>query len=122
MRRGYLAEAELPEFLARCTFLALPYTQASQSGAGSRAIGHGVPLLVSRLGGLPDLALDASWTVPPGDPDALAAAIVRGLDAGADVRREVLDRVARPRSWQAAAQRTLEVYRELLARRGRLHA
>ena len=48
----------------------LPYTQASQSGVGAYALGRGVPLIVSSVGALEDLALDSSFTVPPGNAES----------------------------------------------------
>src|SRR5579884_937098 len=76
LRRGYLPEAEITPFFARVSLALLPYTQATQTGAGSQAVGHGVPVIVSRVGGLPDLALDGSYVVEPGEPSSLARAIL----------------------------------------------
>lgn len=110
IQRAYLPESAVPEFFAATTLLLLPYTQASQTGVGSQAAGYGVPVVVSRLGGLPDLALDDSYVVAPGDPEALAVAILRHLDDGAAVRRRVLDEIAAPHSWDACARRMLAIY------------
>lgn len=111
--RVYLPESEVESFFADTTLLALAYTQASQTGAGSQAVGFGVPVLASRLGGLPDLVLDDSYLVEPGDATSLAEAIVRHIDDGAPVRARVLAEVAAPRSWDACAQRALALYAEL---------
>jgi glycosyltransferase involved in cell wall biosynthesis len=113
LERRYLPESELGSFFASVSLSVLPYTEASQTGAGSVAIGHGVPIVVSRVGGLPDLALDASYVVSPGDPQALAAAILDHIDDGAAVRGRVLSELGRPRSWESAAAQSLEVYRTL---------
>ncbi|MEA2147445.1 MAG: hypothetical protein QOG59_3032 [Solirubrobacteraceae bacterium] len=112
--RSYLPEAEFARFFATASLAVLPYTEASQTGAGSVAIGHGVPIVVSRVGGLPDLALDDSYVVAPGDAGALAAAIVRHLDDDAQVRERVLRVLAGPRTWDAVALRSLELYQELV--------
>ena len=114
IERSYLPESAVAEFFAATTLLLLPYTQASQTGVGSQAAGYGVPAVVSRLGGLPDLALDDSYGVAPGDAGELAGAILRHLDDGPAVRRRVLDEVAGPYSWDACARRTLEIYGGLL--------
>lgn len=114
VQRRYVPEAELGDLLARASLAVLPYTEASQTGVGSVAVGYGVPIVVSRVGGLPDLALDPSYVVVPGNSDALAQAIVRHVDDGRDIRRRVLDEVAGPRTWDAVAQRSLELYRELV--------
>ena len=56
--------------------MALPYTQASQSGVGVLAIAAGVPVVVSDLGALPELAYDPSFVFEAGNPRALAETIV----------------------------------------------
>jgi glycosyltransferase involved in cell wall biosynthesis len=113
VQRTYLPESEVDGFFAQSTLVLLPYTQASQTGVGSLAAGYGVPVVVSRLGGLPDLALDPSYVVAPGDADDLARAILAHIDDGAEVRERVLAEVAAPHSWDACAQRTIAIYETL---------
>lgn len=115
--RRYLPEADIAKFFAASSLTVLPYTQASQTGVGSLAVGFGVPIVASRLGGLPDLTLDPSYLVDPADPHALASAIVRHLDDGAEVRRQVLELVARPRGWAAVATRALSLYEQVISPR-----
>jgi glycosyltransferase involved in cell wall biosynthesis len=117
IERAYLPESQLADFFARASLIALPYTEASQTGAGSVAIGFGLPVVVSRVGGLPDLALDPSYVVDAGDAAGLAAAILRHLDDGIDVRRRVLAELAGPRSWDSVAQASLQLYEQLRAGR-----
>ena len=113
----YLPEAELERFFAGVTVAALPYTEASQTGAGSTAIGYGVPIVASRLGGLPDLTLDESYLFEAGDDAGLAARIVAHLGDDASVRERVLAELAAPRSWAAVARRSLALYEGLAAQR-----
>lgn len=111
--RSYLPEDELESFFRAASLAVLPYTQASQTGAGSVAIGFGVPVVVTRVGGLPDLALDDSYVVDAGDPEDLAEAIVRHVDDNMATRGRVLDELAAPRSWRAVALSSLAVYEGL---------
>ncbi len=113
VQRRYFSERELPAILGGASLAVLPYTEASQTGVGSVAVGYGVPIVVSRVGGLPDLALDPSYVVAPGDPEELAGAIIDHVDDGPDVRRRVLSEVAGPHTWDAVAERSLELYRQL---------
>jgi glycosyltransferase involved in cell wall biosynthesis len=83
---------------------------------GSLAVGFGVPVVVSDLGGLPDLALDDSYVVKPGNPKALAAAILEHVDDGPAERQRVLTEVASPHSWEAVARLTLALYERVRAR------
>jgi glycosyltransferase involved in cell wall biosynthesis len=115
-RFEYVPEAELPELLARVSLVVLPYTEASQTGVGSLAVAAGVPVLVTDVGALADIAPDSSFVVPPGDPLALAAGILRHLDDGDETRRAVWQ-VARDRlSWSVVAARHLSLYEDVLAR------
>jgi glycosyltransferase involved in cell wall biosynthesis len=79
------------------------------------AIAAGVPVVVSDLGSLPELAYDGSFVATAGDPRALARTILDHLDDGPDVRARVLAHARAQFSWEAAARRTTELYRELVS-------
>ncbi len=80
LRHGHVREEDVPDLFARARVVALPYRQASQSGVGSLAKTFGRSLVVSAVGGLPELVADGSGElVPPEDPGALAEALVRTL-------------------------------------------
>ncbi len=113
LQRAYLPEAEIEAFFASVSVAVLPYTEASQTGAGSQAVGFGIPVITSRVGALPDLALDESYLIEPGDEPALSAAILRHVDDGPETRRRVMREVAAPRSWDAAAALSMSLYAEL---------
>jgi glycosyltransferase involved in cell wall biosynthesis len=75
------------------------------------------PVVVTRVGGMPDAVLDgeAGCVVPPGDPAALAAAIAQLL-ADRD-RAAALGRAARARAEaEFSVEAMLERYRALYAR------
>ncbi|MDP9223106.1 MAG: glycosyltransferase family 4 protein [Actinomycetota bacterium] len=114
----YISEREVDTLLAEASLVALPYTQASQSGVGLLAIASGVPVVVSNLGALPELAYDPSFVAQAGDSGALAEAIVRHLDDGAKVRSAVLRHAQSRFSWDHAAQLSTELYRKLTTQNG----
>jgi glycosyltransferase involved in cell wall biosynthesis len=115
----YISESEVNTLLAEASLVALPYTQASQSGVGLLAIAAGVPVVVSDLGALPELAYDPSFIFEAGDPRALAETIERHLDDGADVRAAVWRHAQSRFSWRHAAQLTSELYCELVGEQDR---
>jgi glycosyltransferase involved in cell wall biosynthesis len=117
VERRYLPEADVARFFSQTSLAVLPYTQASQTGVGSVAVGYGIPIIASRLGGLPDLTLDPSYVCEPGDGDSLAAAIVAHIDDGPEVRDRIMNEVALPRSWDSVARHSIDCYEELLAGR-----
>jgi len=114
----YISENEVGTLLAGASLVALPYTQASQSGVGLLAISAGVPVVVSNLGALPELAYDASFVFEAGDARALGNTIVGHLDHGPDVRRAVLRHAESRFSWRRSAVLSTELYREMTMQNG----
>ena len=59
------------------------------TGRGVEAMVEGVPVVASRVSGIPEVVLDAEtgWLVPPEDPPALAAALAELLADPAAARR-----------------------------------
>ena len=117
LRAEHVAEEEVEGLFAAATCVVLPYRQASQSGIGSEAKQYGRPLIVTDVGGLPDLvAGDSGRLVPAEDAAALAGAIVEvvgtpGLAAelGANAAASVADA-----GWRRVAEQTLAAYRRHL--------
>ncbi len=93
-----------------------PYDRFSgQSGAATRAVSWGTPLVVSRTGALPSLAIDDDFIVRPGDCDALAQTLEHLLGEHvqpAEIRQRQLARVT-PCYWDQIAEQHASVYREL---------
>jgi len=115
----FVEEAEIPAIFRRADVVALPYLDAEHSGVLYTGLAFGKPLVVSAVGGFPEVAeTGAARLVPPGDTGALAAALRELIDDPA--AREELATAARaaaagPYSWDEAARLTLDLYEELLA-------
>ena len=103
--------------LVRLSELAVfPYvTFNSQSGAACRAAGLGCPVLVTDVGGLPDLAIDSSWIVTPGDSESLASALYTKLSQPDALRARGGAQLQRIRAyaWPQVASTHAALYREL---------
>ncbi len=114
----FLEDAELPAIFRRADLLVLPYRDAEQSGVLYAGLAFAKPLVLSAVGGFPEVAATgAARLVPPEDPVALAAALAE-LTADEAARAELAAAAARaaagPYSWDEAARRTLALYEELL--------
>ncbi len=113
----FVEDAEVPAIFRRADLVVLPYRDAEQSGVLYTGLAFGKPLVLSSVGGFPEVAATgAARLVPPEDPDALAEAL-RELTADPEAR-ERLAAAARaaaagPYSWDSIASRTLALYEEL---------
>jgi glycosyltransferase involved in cell wall biosynthesis len=113
---------DVPVLLAAAGVFVLPSRWEGQPLILQEALAAGCPIVASRAGGIPDLTgEDAALLVPPGDVDALAAAIRRVLTdpvlaqrlaAGARERAQALP------SQDAAIDAALATYRRLAAAAG----
>jgi glycosyltransferase involved in cell wall biosynthesis len=80
----------------------------------------GRPVVATAHGGAVETVLDkkTGWLVPPGDSEALAAAIARALDLSPEERRAMaaraIEHIRKDFTSEAMAARTLAVYQELL--------
>ena len=76
---GYTPDHEVEKYFAGCDLVVLPYESATQSGIVQIAYGFEKPVIVTNVGGLPDVVIDGKtgYIVPSQQPKALAEAIVR---------------------------------------------
>ncbi len=116
--RGWMEPAEKEEVLLGASIFVLPSTSEGLPMALLEAMSHGLAILATAVGGVPDV-IDSEvdgLIVPPGDPQALAEALER-LRADADLRGR-LGAAARRRAGQLdvahVAARLDEIYRGLL--------
>jgi glycosyltransferase involved in cell wall biosynthesis len=117
-RLGYLTPVELDRALSNATIAIFPYrAELDQSGALLQALGAGVPAVAYDVGGLaePIARYGAGRVVPAGDVEALTEAARELLtDAQALLAaREGAERARSELTWDAAAARHLDLYREL---------
>ena len=55
---GYIPDKEVEKYFAACDLVVLPYESATQSGIVQIAYGFRKPVLVTNVGGLPDVVTD----------------------------------------------------------------
>lgn len=116
MSLEFVPEEDVEAFFVASDLVVLPYTHFdAQSGVGTLALFFEKPLVVTEVGGLPELAGDARAIVPPGDAETLARAIVQVLE-DAELRAKLRDesrRRARRFEWERVAASTRELYAAL---------
>jgi glycosyltransferase involved in cell wall biosynthesis len=117
----FVEDAEIPAIMRRADTVVLPYRDAEHSGVLYAALAFGKPLVLSAVGGFPEVAEQgAARLVPPEDPVALAA-VLDELVGDEAARRELGEAAACAAagsySWDEAARQTLALYAELLEAR-----
>ena len=77
LRDGFIPDRAVAQLFLDTELVVLPYVEASQSGILALAAAFGRPVIVSDVGEIGTLVRSTGMglIVPPGDPDALAAAI-----------------------------------------------
>jgi glycosyltransferase involved in cell wall biosynthesis len=112
--RGVVDPAELARLYRAADLFVLPSHHEGYGIAVAEAVGYGLPVVASEVGGIPEAVAGAqSRLVPPSDVAALAAALRSVLSAGsrAGGRRTPVD--ARPRSWATAGREFVEALNDL---------
>jgi D-inositol-3-phosphate glycosyltransferase len=94
----WVPEGRVPTLLAAADLLVLPYRRGSQSAVAPMALAHGVPVLSTAVGGVPEIVRDGinGVIIPPGNSaaitDALQALSVERLkDLAVGARRTAAD-------------------------------
>jgi glycosyltransferase involved in cell wall biosynthesis len=114
-------EAELVALLGSAQVAVVPSLYEGFSLPAVEVMACATPLVATTAGALPEVVGphgEAALHVPPGDPEALAAAVGRLLDdpelaarLGAAGRARVVERF----TWRAVAEQTVAWYRAVLA-------
>jgi glycosyltransferase involved in cell wall biosynthesis len=113
----FVDDAAIPAIFQRADVVVLPYRDAEHSGVLYTGLAFGKPMVLSAVGGFPEVAASgAARLVPPGDADALATALAE-LTADPQARERLAtaarEAAAGPYSWDAVARKTLALYEEL---------
>jgi glycosyltransferase involved in cell wall biosynthesis len=118
----FITDDELPPYFRRADLIVLPYREIDQSGVLFTALAFGKPLLLSDVGGFPEVAATgAARTFPAGDVSALHDALRELLadrSALAQLTGQARAAASGPYSWGEVASRTLALY-DTLSREGR---
>ncbi|MFF9025857.1 glycosyltransferase family 4 protein [Streptomyces eurythermus] len=120
-----ISDAELVDLIRSAEVACVPSLYEGFSLPAAEAMATGTPLVATTGGAIPEVAGrdgETCLAVPPGDADALAAALNRLLgDPGLRARLGAAgrDRVLANFTWARAAEGTVAHYREAIARAAR---
>jgi glycosyltransferase involved in cell wall biosynthesis len=114
---GEVDESTLAACYDAADVFVLPTFYEGYGMAVAEALAHGLPVISSATGAIPELLTGgAGLLVPPGDPEALAGALLQVLDPDARAQLAEGAREARTRlsTWEDAADKMADVLRHQL--------
>jgi glycosyltransferase involved in cell wall biosynthesis len=117
----WLNDTEINRLFQQAALVILPYAEATQSGVVALAFGFGRPVVVTRVGGLPEQVEEGvtGTIVPPRDERALADRVVELLSSPETLltmSRQARAAAQGPISWDRIATMHLDCYRKALER------
>jgi glycosyltransferase involved in cell wall biosynthesis len=120
----FITDPEIPAYFRRADLVVLPYRDVEHSGVLYTALAFAKPMVLSAVGGFPELAGEhgAARIVPPENPAELAQALAELVDDEA-ARNELAAAARRAAegaySWDRIGADTVTLYEELLAEQHR---
>jgi glycosyltransferase involved in cell wall biosynthesis len=115
---GSLSEREFDEKMQESIFtFAIPTEPVWGSSIITRAMMNGTPVIATPLGGSSEYLGDAGVYVSPNDPASLASAVRDLLEnrrLREDLGKMVRQRALQYLSWEAIAEKTIQIYQSVL--------
>ena len=106
----YIQEDEIRNFFCVLRFACFPI-KVLQSGVIATSYEFNIPVIASQVGGLSEYVKDneTGILVPPNNPEALAAALIRYFDEGLfNIMRQNIPSFRQQFSWQKLAEIILQ--------------
>ena len=116
---GSVTDAELQSLYAMCDLFAHPTLYEGSSLVTLEAMAHGLAVVASAVGGIPDKVLDGEtgWLVPPGDETALRSRLrwmLQHPQERAEMGQRGMRLAAKDFSWQKVAAQTKGLFVQLV--------
>lgn len=113
LRTDFIQDSEVGYYLSAADFVIQPYRNATQSGVTPLAYHFEKPMLVTNVGGLPDLVPDGKvGIVTEPDPTSIATGILQLYELGENYFLPHLREEKKKYSWQKLAGAILQLANE----------
>lgn len=112
---GYIPDKEVEKYFAASDLVVLPYESATQSGIVQIAYGFEKPVVVTDVGGLPDVVVDGKtgYVVESEKPDAISQAVAKYFrEDNAEEFGEHIREEAYKYSWDRMLEVIEKLYKE----------
>lgn len=118
LRLGHVSRDRLASLYQAASVLLFPSLEEGFGLPVLEAMAHGLPVVASRASSLPEVGGDAALYLDPHDPRDIAEKVRRAVEDRDLRERMVSTGLARARefTWHRTAEKTLEVYEEVLRR------
>jgi len=105
----YVSDQELAGWLAGADLVVLPYLRSSSSGPLHTSMSAGLPVIITRVGGLPEAAAsyEGAVLIDPDDPAAILEALRRHIERQGDAK------FSDPHSWERSVERYVHLFNEI---------
>jgi glycosyltransferase involved in cell wall biosynthesis len=111
---GWLPQNEIRKYLIKSDFFVLPSLNEGSPLVLFEALGFGLPIIGSKIGGIPDIITSDNYglLVKPGDPIKLAEVINNAISKKWD-KEKIID-YSKKYSWRNIAQMTYDSYQRVI--------
>ena len=110
LRTDFIADSEVKYYLSAADFVIQPYRNATQSGVTPLAYHYEKPMLVTNVGGLPDLVPDGKvGIVTEPDPKSIATGILQLYELGENYFLSHLREEKKKYSWKQLSDTLLTI-------------
>ena len=113
LRTEFISDSEVAEYLSAADFVIQPYRNATQSGVTPLAYHFEKPMLVTNVGGLPDLVPDGKvGLIAEPNPTSIATQILKLYELGEDYFLPHLREEKKKHSWKILVDTILDLKSE----------
>ena len=113
LRTEFISDSEVAEYLSAADFVIQPYRNATQSGVTPLAYHFEKPMLVTNVGGLPDLVPDGKvGLIAEPNPTSIATQILKLYELGEDYFLPHLREEKKKYSWKILVDTILDLKSE----------
>jgi len=117
---GYKSDEELLAYYLECDFVVLPYKEASQSGVLLTALTLGKPVIVTNVGGLPEVVniVKGGYIIYPNNPHLLSEALDKIANISThdliEWSNNIREKTLATYSWDNIANLTIDFYNKMI--------
>ncbi len=111
---GYIPDADLPGLYSGCLAFVFPSLYEGFGLPPLQALACGASVAVSDVSSLPEVVGDAGVLFDPNSIESIAAGIIEAIENRSQMRQKSLEQASKF-SWEKAADRTYNVYKQVLS-------